>query len=274
MSILLEALRKSEKNQHLRETPTIHTENQPVPVSEPLPIRWLVILLVVALLVIGWFIWRQYQQPAGADQSQITQEPVQAPAASSPAVSSTVVADKAPVQRVPSRTPDQAAPNPPPVSASTGQNRTPVESYQAPHSSDKTPGTAAATTAIDDSNVVIDSEAPTNGSRPTQKAANGLKEPATSAAASKQVETTTKEFRPGEPAPISYWELPDSVRADLPEIKFSVLVYAIKPDDRFVLMNGQRLGQGDTVQPGLVVKEIRRDGVVFNYRLYNFIVER
>ena len=67
MSILLEALRKTEKNQHLRETPTIHTDNQPVPVSEPFPIRWLVILLVVAMLVIGWFFWRQYQQPAGID---------------------------------------------------------------------------------------------------------------------------------------------------------------------------------------------------------------
>ncbi|MGB5292071.1 MAG: general secretion pathway protein GspB, partial [Lysobacterales bacterium] len=63
-------------------------------------------------------------------------------------------------------------------------------------------------------------------------------------------------------------------RADLPDIKFSVLVYALKPADRFVLLNGQRLGEGDTAQPGLVVKEIRRDGVVFSYRLYNFLVER
>lgn len=266
MSILLEALRKSEKNQHLRETPTIHTDNQPAPVSEPLPIRWLVMLLLVALLVIGWFIWRQYQQPAGTDQSPVTQEPAQAPAVSSPAV-----ADKIPVQTVPSRTPDQAAPKPPPVSAPTGQNRTPVESYQAPESSDNP---VATTTVTDDRGVVTDSNPPTNVSRPAQPAATGLKEPATSATSRKPVKTTTEEFHPGEPAPISYWELPDSVRADLPEIKFSVLVYALKPADRFVLINGQRLGQGDTLQPGLVVKEIRRDGVVFSYRLYNFLVER
>lgn len=269
MSILLEALRKSEKNQHLRETPTIHTDNQPVPVSEPLPIRWLVILLLVALLVIGWFIWRQYQQPAGTGQSPVTQEPVQAPAVASPAVSG-----KAPVQTVPERVPEQAAPKPPPVSA-TGHNRTPVESYKAPDSSDKPPDAGARTTATDDRNVVSDSNAPTNQSRPAQTAASGLKEPAaTSAAPVKPVETAKKEFRPGEPAPISYWELPDSVRADLPEFKFSVLVYALRPADRFVLMNGQRLEQGDTVQPGLVVKEIRRNGVVFSYRLYNFLVER
>ncbi|HEY5775627.1 MAG TPA: general secretion pathway protein GspB, partial [Xanthomonadales bacterium] len=78
----------------------------------------------------------------------------------------------------------------------------------------------------------------------------------------------------GEPAPISYWELPDAVRSDIPVIKFSVLVYATDPADRFVLINGQRLGEGDSAQPGLVVKEIRRDGVVFSYRLYQFLVER
>jgi general secretion pathway protein B len=90
----------------------------------------------------------------------------------------------------------------------------------------------------------------------------------------KPVETAPEQFHPGEPAPISYWELPDSVRSDIPVIKFSVLVYATDPADRFVLINGQRLGEGDSAQSGLVVKEIRRDGVVFSYRLYQFLVER
>jgi hypothetical protein len=34
------------------------------------------------------------------------------------------------------------------------------------------------------------------------------------------------------------------------------------------------LGEGDSAQPGLEVKEIRREGVVFSYRLYQFLVER
>ena len=79
---------------------------------------------------------------------------------------------------------------------------------------------------------------------------------------------------PRQPAPISYWELPDAIRASVPEIKFSVLVYAKNADDRFVLINGQRLGEGDNLQSGPVVKEIRRDGVIFSYRLYQFLVER
>ena len=75
-------------------------------------------------------------------------------------------------------------------------------------------------------------------------------------------------------SPIGYWELPDAVRAEVPEIKFSVLVYASKPADRFVLINGQRFAEGDAVQSGLEIKEIRREGVVFSYRLYQFLIKR
>jgi general secretion pathway protein B len=81
-------------------------------------------------------------------------------------------------------------------------------------------------------------------------------------------------YQPERPAPISYWELPDTVRADVPEIKFSVLVYATDPADRFVLINGQRHSEGESTQPGLVIEEIRLDGVVFSYRLYQFLIER
>ncbi len=76
------------------------------------------------------------------------------------------------------------------------------------------------------------------------------------------------------PQAISYWELPDAIRAEVPEIKFSVLVYNNDPAQRFVLVDGQRLGEGDDAQPGLVVEEIRRDGVIFSYRLYKFLVKR
>jgi len=88
------------------------------------------------------------------------------------------------------------------------------------------------------------------------------------------VKKSSAKPRPLEPEPITYWELPDAIRADVAEIKFSVLVYAKQPEDRFVLINGQRLIEGDSVQPGLVIEEIQRDGVTFSYRLYRFLVER
>lgn len=68
--------------------------------------------------------------------------------------------------------------------------------------------------------------------------------------------------------------MPDAIRSEVPEIRYSVLVYNDDPAQRFVLVNGQRLGEGDSAQPGLVVQEIRRDGVIFSYRLYKFLVTR
>ncbi len=82
------------------------------------------------------------------------------------------------------------------------------------------------------------------------------------------------EWSAGEPQPISYWELPESVRSELPGLRVSVLVYANKPADRFILLNGKRQAEGDSYFPGLVVEEIRLDGVVFSYRLYRFLIRR
>jgi general secretion pathway protein B len=67
--------------------------------------------------------------------------------------------------------------------------------------------------------------------------------------------------------------LPQGVRDNLPEIKITVLVYAEEPDDRFVLTNGQRLAEKDELQSGLVLDEIRRDGAIFLYRKYRFLVK-
>jgi general secretion pathway protein B len=119
---------------------------------------------------------------------------------------------------------------------------------------------------------------------PSSKPANAGQQPvtaprqstSTNASNTKPVEIVKPRPKPEkqELTPIGYWELPDAVRANVPETKFSVLVYADNPADRFVLINGQRLVEGDEAGSGLVVKEIRRDGVIFSYRLYQFLVDR
>jgi hypothetical protein len=52
-----------------------------------------------------------------------------------------------------------------------------------------------------------------------------------------------------------------------------VLVYAESPEDRFVLVGGQRLVEKDEVDTGVVLDEIRRDGAVFLFRSYRFLVK-
>jgi general secretion pathway protein B len=261
MSILLEALRKSEKNQQVREAPTIHSDAPSGPVSEPLRTGPLAILLIVALFVCGWFVWRQYQPPEGSYQP-----PVSLGADRTQAISKPMTVDKQ-VEPV--------APSLPDANTSSGQRRTPVESYQPPQSSvsPTTSGESGPTTSdAADTAAKLPDHHP---ARPEQKTTVSLPEPGSKpAATNKTAKAESKSYHPGEPAPIDYWELPDSIRAEVPEIKFSVLVYAADPADRFVLIDGQRLGEGDSAQPGLEVKEIRREGVVFSYRLYQFLVEK
>jgi general secretion pathway protein B len=253
MSILLEALRKSEKNQRPHETPTIHTDDQLGTSTETLRTMPLALLLIAALLITGWFVWKQYQPPAGSYQPPVTLQPGKVHTVPKPDVAD---------QRV-----EVVTPEAPTVAAAT-QNRTPVESYQPPEES-----TQGLTSVGPPSSTAQNAGATRVGVKPSTSGAAGI--PADKPAEiSKPVEAAPQEFHPGEPEAISYWELPDAVRTDVPEIKFSVLVYATNPSDRFVLINGQRLGEGDTARPGLVVKEIRRDGVVFSYRLYQFLVER
>ena len=100
------------------------------------------------------------------------------------------------------------------------------------------------------------------------QAGQSLSEPGQPAA-----ESGPSKLEPHIAEPISYWELPQGVRDGLPEIKISVLVYSEKPEDRFLLTNGQRLAEKDSLESGLVLDEIRRDGAVFLYRKYRFLVK-
>jgi len=252
MSILLEALRKSERNQQSREVPTIHTGDQSGPVAESLKTGPFVLIIAAVLLLSGWSTWRQYRAPDNGSQPPVTLAQDKTPAASGQLASSPPGAGEGPQSRVSPAANDNTRP----------QQRTPVESYKGPAPDTSPPASG-------------NTEAPPGGGTANRAAGGSTSRPAKSATASSApVTVNPAKSVPYEPAPISYWELPDAIRADITEIKFSVLVFANNPADRFVLVNGQRFGEGDSFQPGLVVKEIRRDGIVFKYRIYEFLVER
>jgi general secretion pathway protein B len=267
MSILLEALRKSEKSQRAREVPTIHADDEVTTVPVSMATGPLAMLLVSALFLSGWFVWHQYQVPASATQPAVagTREPApdsMEATVGSPTVTTPVTRDAGTAQVKPSLTV---------ADKSTDKHRTPMESYKAP------PKSAPKTTPAGTESAIVTPPPTKAAAAPVPaKAADTGNNQSTGidASAKKPVAVTRPEPHPEIPRPIGYWELPDSIRANVPEIKFSVLVYATNPSDRFVLINGQRLLEGDTAGPGLVVKEIRRDGVIFSYRLYQFLVQK
>lgn len=65
--------------------------------------------------------------------------------------------------------------------------------------------------------------------------------------------------------------LPINIRQEIPELTLSFLVYADKPAERMVNINGQMMREGQEVAPGLKIEEITPEGAVFSYKGLRFI---
>jgi len=329
MSILLDALRKSEKDQKKSEAPSIHSGEQSKSTPGFSRKGWL-LSLIVLVFVVSSLAWYQFRQPEEASEPTArlasgamgsAEKPSSEPTGKTDngkrlaVVDSNVVAshiDKKP--RTPVETYRKAAGTDaqlrPSVNGKTKSAESTAQVRLASNASNKKTNAKKQATKdqVDNKNAankqasakpvnknaankqasarLVDKNAankqasvrPASNKRASNKQADSQKANSKPAAkkstTAKPAETSQKPFRPQQPALISYWELPDAIRAKVPEMKFTVLVYAKDPADRFVLINGQRYGQGDEVQQDLVVREIRRKGVVFKYRLYKFLVER
>jgi general secretion pathway protein B len=68
-------------------------------------------------------------------------------------------------------------------------------------------------------------------------------------------------------------ELPPSVRARVPSMTFSSHLYSSMEQFRSVVINGQRVRQGSTLQPGLVLSSITENGVVLTIDGTSFQVD-
>jgi hypothetical protein len=220
------------------------------------PLGWL-LLAVPALLILAWVAWRGWG-PAP--------EPV-GPGPQGPQGASTEAV--APLR-------DGAEPASSPAQRPAGSrlplsvDRTPVEHYDEP--SDPPTDRAADQQAQEP----LDQPKPTAAREATEQAATTpeTREPEQppAPALDEPPPAEPREYRAPLPGPINYWEVPGSVRDQLTEMRISVMVFAERPEDRFILMNGRRWVEGEEPQPGLRLEEIRRDGAVFTFRRYRFLV--
>ncbi len=69
-------------------------------------------------------------------------------------------------------------------------------------------------------------------------------------------------------------ELPVEFRNAVPSFKVNVFVYAVPPEDSFVMIDGEKYKEGQTVQPGLLLKEIRAESMVLMYQGRLFQINR
>lgn len=69
-------------------------------------------------------------------------------------------------------------------------------------------------------------------------------------------------------------QLPAAIGNQLPPLRLDLHVYATRAADRFVMINMQRLREGDATQDGVRVEEITPSGAILSFRGTRFQLER
>jgi general secretion pathway protein B len=303
MSLILEALKKSEQQRRLGEAPTLGSPVHAVRRRRSLlPV---VGALAVIALGVGWWLSRSSTEtPASPAAPQAAATKPAAPPADARGVAAGPGRKPAPHFTTP------ATPAAPPVAAAAQGPATARmgNTVQNPQRNDRVAANANAATAAgtpprplaapadakpDTTNpAVADAKAP--GAAPATPAAapNAAAAPAPAAAATANATAATpapaatpntaaatpapRAAAPAaaQPALPSVWELPYATRKDIPELAITMHVYAGDPSDRFVVIKGERHIEGDDLGDGLTLKEIRADGMVLEYKGQRFVYPR
>ncbi len=278
MSLILEALKKSEQQRRLGEAPNLGT---PIIVSRRrrsgLP---LLAALIAIALGVGWWLLRTPAR-APVDRHADTATPAAAPphvAAPTPhaPVARNPLARREPVARAPAAPAQRARPAPAtalPATPLAGNrpgsvaNLPPSALVGAPHAARTNAAPNAPATATAPHTRAMDTQPAAAAPKPAPPPhVPGVARPATAPAAVAR--------RSSAPALPSIWELPYSTRKDIPALAMTLHVYADAPQDRFVVIDGERHVEGDDLGDGLILREIRADGIVLDLKGKRFVYPR
>ena len=260
MSLILEALKKSEAERRLGRAPDLLTPAaMPVPERRPWLWLWGVVFGLAAALIVVLVLWARSaldaptaRPPAPASAS--------APAAPPP---DTTISAPPPAPAPVSRTPANAIANAPlpqdPDFASTERESVPVPAHAIPLPPPTPPAPRQ------------------NMPSPPAQAQPVVTRPLpASLPAAASVPVTVPEPEPAQTLePLQHLAtLPASLREGLPPLRLSMHVYDPDPAARFVLIDGKRYRQGDAIAPGILIDAIRPDGVAIAHGQQRFLLSR
>ncbi len=275
MSLILEALKKSEQQRRLGEAPNLGT---PIVLTRRRS-RLLPLLAGAIALALGLAWWLQ--------RDQVT---VPAAQPSTAAVKPAANTAPPPTANPPSRTAPphpQAAPQRPAAPHAVPPKTAPVVAapvLPAPSPLDR-PGSVTPPPAMAAGAHAVAAGAGQAHQRPepdgpaspleqaAQEAAAGKARPAPAPppAAPAPASSPATAARPALP---SVWELPYATRKDLPPIELTMHVYASNAADRFVVVKGERHVEGDQIADGVTLRQITADGMVLEFKGQSFTFPR
>jgi general secretion pathway protein B len=278
MSLILEALKKSEQQRRLGEAPTL---GSPVVATRRrrsvLPI---LAVLVLAAAAVAWWLMRPHATTQPAPPPTVAVE------GANPAAP--ITAARAPATTVPdNRTQDRAK-----LAADAARrNADRLEQNKRTAGIGNTAARTAPATAAPAMKGIPPTAPPT--ATPPQKAGDigatasqAAKSPEPTGAKTPPAPPSTAKVDAPGPAPTadksgasnsalpSVWDLPFATRKELPAIDLSMHVYSADPKQRFVVIKGDRHVEGDEVGSDLILREIRQDGLVLDYKGQRFFFPR
>lgn len=241
MSLILEALRKSEAERRLGQAPDLLAPPPPAsPRRRRRPWRVLVSVAVLAGVAVAawWLGQRQAGSPAvtqapASTEASATGEPPRATATPAP-ITAPAIADRRPAPP-PTAPRDQT----PPPRAQVQEAPAPATATQPAVAGPASEAELAALRARLEQAAVAD---------PGTRAAPAAPAPAA----------------PIEDAPLPIGLLSASERAALPPLRLTMHVYNDIPEQRFVILDGQRRAEGALIADGIRLAAIRRDGIVID----------
>lgn len=111
-----------------------------------------------------------------------------------------------------------------------------------------------------------------NSRRPAQRENRASRRADTASGPDAGTKPQPKPLNEGVSEYLRAWELPLSVRRNLPELSLTIHVFSPDPAKRFVLINGERYGPGDAIGEVDIV-DISRGGAIVDFRSHRFLLE-
>jgi general secretion pathway protein B len=243
MSFILDALKKSESDRQRQNGPALF-EVRVAPRRAALP-PWAIAiaaLLAVNLAIVVWMMTRHAAPPPASPPTGAAPPAAAAPVVAAAPAPGATAPSGAPAG--PGGTAPPPAPPPAPPAATTPAPQATLASAPAPE---------AAPAA-----------APAAGTSPDDYAPAA--EPAADGGFGGEVRRGT-----GEGVPL-YRQ--STAAAQLPQLHLDLHAYAVKPEDRWAMINMHKVREGDSLPEGVHVEQITPDGVVLSYQGSQFLLPR